>query len=1281
MSGLTPEEEAEYAALLRQEDDAAGSAHVERVDSQRFKPKKAGSRPLSALYRVPVGGVRDAIQGIFDFVDDAGDALGRKTGIGGLVFGANASNGFVEYLGFNEFNKRGGDALFGTDRRDSNYKLPTLKGEEDAGGFERAARAITSYAIPFVGWSRAFGVMKAGSFLGRSGRGLAAGYATDLGMDPYDNNLANFLKEFGVDNDFLDSLTTEDDDDRLASRFKAAAVNAPVGLAADAIMELGVRGVKAYRAWRGTLEEADAAVKATQPIPVNRSLVVQTPQDGTMAATKAADAAGGSADDAAGSTFTREGRAEKRTTAEDAMWTKTDKDPESFEDILDFLKAKAGLGEMDEQMLSRFADNLVNGDPENALAKMGIDPAKLDYSLFDDPDMLGRLHRGLAEVYEGIAQRLGRSNTRVSTEATVMAARTMATSADALKDLYGSTANLAETMMASRMFVGSHAHKLIAEAQAAMAAVRAGGGEAEWLKFLETFQRHAYFLGALRGAGSEVARALRSLQMVAKVGKKTAYRTVADAKPVLDAQGSKGLAKQLALEAQDKASQMLTPYERLQFLGRIIDNGGDVGDLSRFTRAASGSKLKRLDAALGETRGNLFSAGTAVLNALSGSTMLGLNATAKLIASTARMAASPFGKQHAQAARVAALDAWAYMDGMIGGWRDGFRNMAAVLQREGYTELGILGDTYGSRHLAEWSQRKAQDAAANMKGANFERVDMSQTAERSFVLDPADRRHLNEVIESWNTPALMEHALKFVLRGVVTPTVNTAGALSRLGTILFINAPDQLIGTIAAKAGAQAHAVRLAAQEAAELQLEGKALADYLKARMVQLTDTVDGFADDSYSAGRQEVALAHGNEEARAALFQDDLETGFARGMMHMLTNKPFVHMIVPFVKTPLRILEKTAIDYTPLGFLKDRVRRDIMAGGAARDEALARIALGTMMVTTAFQLSEDRTIIGQDGDYKSSARLARPSYTLQVGDDLIEFSRLDPLGTLLGWGADVHAYLRDQEMADDPSGPVMQMIEAAIWATQANMLSKTWLTSLKNLTQLADASSGDEFNTRLKTYGNSFAARLMPASGIQRTVIKGEEGVAFEASNFIEATIKASVGADRLPVKRDPILGRPVPVESGERLVGMKVGPGASDLDDPLLAELDRLSFDMPAAKRTQEGVKLNSAEFSRWLELRGQVVRNEDTGLTLEETLSELIKLPEYQQLPRAARIEAMRTEMQGFSKLATAALVEENPEFAVKVLRQEVTDEQRLLGGTRADIDKQTEEFGRQLGLIK
>jgi hypothetical protein len=69
---------------------------------------------------------------------------------------------------------------------------------------------------------------------------------------------------------------------------------------------------------------------------------------------------------------------------------------------------------------------------------------------------------------------------------------------------------------------------------------------------------------------------------------------------------------------------------------------------------------------------------------------------------------------------------------------------------------------------------------------------------------------------------------------------------------------------------------------------------------------------------------------EAKGALFQDPLEFGALRASPRH-GHTPFIHLLVPFVKTPLRILERTAIDYTPLGLLKDRVRADIMAGGLA--------------------------------------------------------------------------------------------------------------------------------------------------------------------------------------------------------------------------------------------------------------------------------------------------------------------------------------------------------------
>jgi hypothetical protein len=804
-----------------------------------------------------------------------------------------------------------------------------------------------------------------------------------------------------------------------------------------------------------------------------------------------------------------------------------------------------------------------------------------------------------------------------------------------------------------------------------------GVNEDAWLAFLEAFHRHSYFLGSLRGAGSEVGRALRTLQHIQKVGKGAARSAVKAAKEAVEKVPEPQLAKQVAQTATDEVSRMESTAQRTLFLGKLIDHGGDIGDLSRFTRAKSGSVLTRLDAATGELRGNLFTAVTGITNAGSAFAVQGLRATAMALASLKALALSPFGKVYSQAARVQTMVTWAYVDGTMGAWRDAWRNTLALMEREGMEEVVLNAEGWGLKGLAHKAAGLADEGRRAVKG-NFERVDISNR-ERAFAMTTADMKALNEIIDGWDTPALMQHSMKFVLKAI-RPVVNAFGSASRLGTILFVNGADQFAGTVAAKAGAQAEAMRIAASEAAELQLEGRSLGDYMKARMVQLVETTDGFADDAYSAGQQQVSLSAGSVEAKGALFQDQLETAGMSHLVNAASRTPFFHLLVPFVKTPLRILERTAIDFTPLGFLKDRVRADVMAGGWRRDEALARIGLGTLMVYTAFQMAEDRQIVGNDGDFTSSARLSRPSYSFKVGDDVIEFKRFDPVGTLLGWGADLRAYLdHEQDKAPDERGSrAEQIIEAAVWATQANVLSKTWLTSLRDLVQLASDVKEGQSADGWGRYLQSFATRFVPAAGIQRTLTRDFAGADREASGFIEGVMRNSVGAVKLPVKRDQ-LGDPVRVESGDRLIGLKAGPGASPIDDPLHAELERLSFDLGKPSRSFHGVRLNSAQYSRYLELRGKEVRKDSTGMNMTEALTALIKLPEYQALPRAGKVQAMRDEMAGYTSLASQRLVQEDHDLARRVAANQVWDQALLQGSDQGEVDRQTQELFQQLGL--
>ncbi|MDF7775801.1 hypothetical protein P1X14_11135 [Sphingomonas sp. AOB5] len=1157
-----------------------------------------------------------------------------------------------------------------TDRE--GIQLPQLEGSENAGMAERFTRGVVSFAVPYVSWAKAVGVVRSASWLGRIGRGLLAGSAVDFTqVDPVSGNVANALRDgFGLESRMLDALASEEDDGALEQRTRAAIAGAPLGLVADGVMELGVRGVRAYRAWKGTSEEAAGIVDSLRADiglnPNARSMDDAVSPEATAKAADAADTATASG-----------GRKGESAAAPKGRGRAKQPPPEDFDDVLEYLKRAAGDPQVAEADAAKFARNLLYGDPENALAKIGIDPVKLDYSKFDNPEMLGRFQVGMAELYETYARGLGRSNLRVTEASTASAARAFATTADVLKELHGSTSNLAERLMGARMFVGSHAHKLIAQADEAIAEINAGGAGTKWIEFLESFHRHAYFLGAVRGAGSEVGRALRSLQSIAKVSKAKAAQSVEKALDgeVVDSGASIGV-NRVAADASDYAARLTTDADKLLALAELKRLQGDVGELSRHVRRENNSVLRRIDSALKETVGNLFSPATAVYNIASGGVMLGSRVLTRSMSSLARLALVPFGGREAGvAARMAFIDTWAYTHGIVSGFGEASSNMLKVLEKEGAAEVSLNADSLGLRTLATRAAGRSAKASDELGQVTFERADVKNY--RSFAITASERARLTELSRSLPGPKFFQEGLAALSR-VAAVNTNVLGSLSRMGTTLFINMPDEFIGTLAARAGAYSHAVRTAANEAAELGLEGKDLSAYLKARAVQLAEHPPGWHPDGYDAGVREAMGNVGEREAREVLFQDDLE--LTADVSRFLTSIPLMHMVVPFVKTPLRILERTAIDYTPLGLVKDRVRKAIIAGGPERDEALARLSLGILAVSTAYALADDRQIVGNDGGYTSSARMGRPSYSLKVGDDVYEFSRIDPLGTLLGMGADMRAYFRSQE--DDPNAPgvVQQVTEAFLWGVSMNMLSKTWLESLRNLTELAGATSDEHFSSRMTVFLKEFAPRFVPASGIQRQLEKAGGGFLRQAFTFSDELLKGSFGADTLPLRRDGLLGRPIPLDGLDRLIGLRGGVATNEADDPLAYELERLSFKLPSALRTIEGVKLNASQFSRYLELKGQIVVDPRTGLTLEEALERLIRLPEYRQMTDPGRIAAIRNEMEGYSRLAVDQLVREDTDFAYEMLREETRTQAGLEGWDSEERDARTRKLALELGLL-
>ena len=1242
------EEEERYQQTLKGE-DASG-----RVQA-RQKPQRE-ARPFS-IWRATIGSLRDTAQGLLDTTADVGSLVLRNV---------NTSTGLAS-TGASALGLIGGAALIAS-LPEEERTLPQPEGSEDAGTAERITRSLGSFFVPYVGAAKLMGVLRGASWLGRAGRAAGAGALVDFAqVDPVSGNMANFLRDtFGIQSGVLDALASEEDDDALWARFKAAATNAPVGIAADALFEAGFKAVKAYRAWKGNAEEAEEIVRAirTDPVaePKARDLqepnpVADSPRD-TKSVVESRTASG----------VTQEEPYDRFKSAV------RENPPADFDDVLVHLRG--AVGDVDTELNAAAAlTRALAGDPENVLAKLGIDPAKLDFSKYDDPELLGLLLDEMTQAVAVAARGTGRTGIRVTEAATIGAARALATTADVLKEVWGNTADLAERLTAARLFVGAHAHKLLSSADAALAEIGAGGTGPAWAQFLADFHRHAMYVGTVRGASSEVGRALRSLQIVGKVSKTQAAKSVENAVQAENA--TRGVGNDVQRGVSEFVDGLVTDADKIAAINQLKSHGGDVGEIARMVRVKNMSKLKRVDAALRETVGNLFSPATAAYNLAAGAAMLGTKALSKGLAAVYRASLSPFGARHSMAARIHLMDAWAYTDGIITGFREAFEGTFRVLEKEGAAELSLNLDTLGLHKAAKtMSQREAKAADAVALG-NYERTEVRN--HRAFSITTAEQQRLRQMIQSEDGPTFFSNALAQSAKLISAP-FNAAGSLSRLGTTVFINMPDQFIGTLAARAGARSEAVRLAASEAAELGLEGAELSRYLKARTIQLSEMPkDGWADDAFNAGKAESMARHGDAEAREALFQDDLEFSFNQVFANTFSQIPLMHFVLPFIKTPLRILERTALDFTPIGLVKERVRKAILAGGPEADEARMRMALGMVALTTAYQLAEDRTIIGSDGMFRSSARVAgRPSFSLRVGDDVIEFNRIDPVGTLLGFGADLRMYLDQADGDPEASEGAALMFEAAFWATTANILGKTWMTSLRNLTEVATTTDEDSGMKKASKLLNTFAVRFVPGSGFQRQVEKAGDGYVREADTFIDSWVKASLGASTLPQKRDHLLGRPVEMIDGDRLLGVRAGPNEAR-GDPLMEELEQLSFEFPAAKRSIEGVRMEAGQFNRWLELKGQVVRKEETGLTLEETLRSLIDLPEYQQLNRAGRVDAIRKEMEGFARLATEQLLQEDKKLFYRVLRKTTHDQLELQGASLDQKVAETRRLADELGI--
>jgi len=363
-------------------------------------------------------------------------------------------------------------------------------------------------------------------------------------------------------------------------------------------------------------------------------------------------------------------------------------------------------------------------------------------------------------------------------------------------------------------------------------------------------------------------------------------------------------------------------------------------------------------------------------------------------------------------------------------------------------------------------------------------------------------------------------------------------------------------------------------------------------------------------------------------------------RHVQSAIASQPYLRLIVPFMRTPANILKYT-FEHTPLAPVSARIRGDILAGGARRDLALARMSLGSMVMAVAADFAAAGYITG-DGPSNPLLRArwleTHQPNSIRIGDTWYSYSRLEPVGALFGIAATIAEMAGELDEDENAEITTAAAIAAAKYAT-----SRTWLRSMSDaFDALSNPDrSGPRFIRRL-------AGSIVPAgvAQIERTLdptLRATESILDEVKSRIPGL------SATLPPRRN-LWGEPI-------ILGGGLGPDMISpvytkditphpVDDELLR--NRVKISMPA--KQVDGVRLTPEEYDRYVSLAGNELTLPATGLGLKDTLEQLINSPEYQQMsdgPDGTKALMVRKYITMFRQLAKRRLIEEFPDLRLRV----------------------------------
>ncbi|WP_063914202.1 hypothetical protein [Pseudomonas sp. p21] len=263
---------------------------------------------------------------------------------------------------------------------------------------------------------------------------------------------------------------------------------------------------------------------------------------------------------------------------------------------------------------------------------------------------------------------------------------------------------------------------------------------------------------------------------------------------------------------------------------------------------------------------------------------------------------------------------------------------------------------------------------------------------------------------------------------------------------------------------------------------------------------------------------------------------------------------LVIPFLKTPMNLVTY-AVKHSPAAPIFKQVRQDLKTGGHRSEEALARMGIGSLLMALGVVGALNGNVSGGGPEDPEERRAwlaaGNQPYSLKINGQWQQYSRIEPMATLVGIAADVAHGWEKQELG----------LASLMKAIGRNFTSKTWLQGLSGVMQAMtdpDRYGGSWIN-------RSAATLVQPATALSHI---GRYLDPFQREtdrdSFTDQLAYRLPGLrESLPIKRDQF---GAPLMEPQRQIG-RAGPIPSTVpsDDPLRVEADRLGWAPQAMRST--------------------------------------------------------------------------------------------------------------------